>query len=56
GATGVKTGSTGNAGECLVFSASRDGRRLIGVLLNDTSTQGRFADAVTLLDWGFGLD
>ena len=50
GATGGKTGYTGKAGRCLVFSAQRDGMELIGALLNcptwfDTATQ--------LLDWGF---
>ncbi len=50
GATGGKTGYTGKAGRCLVFSAKRDGMELIGAVLNcptwfDTATQ--------LLDWGF---
>lgn len=50
GATGGKTGYTGKAGRCLVFSAERDGMELIGAVLNcptwfDTATQ--------LLDWGF---
>ncbi len=55
GATGIKTGTTPEAGYCLVFSATRDGHHLIGVVLNSTSDQRRFADAKTLLDWGFGL-
>ena len=50
GATGGKTGYTGKAGRCLVFSARRDGLELIGAVLNcptwfDTATQ--------LLDYGF---
>ena len=50
GATGGKTGYTGKAGRCLVFSAKRDGMELIGAVMNcptwfDTATQ--------LLDWGF---
>lgn len=50
GATGGKTGYTGKAGRCLVFSAERDGMELIGAVLNcptwfDTATQ--------LLDYGF---
>jgi len=53
GATGVKTGTTGNAGACLVFSAARNGRQLIGVVLNDPTDAGRFTDATALLDWGF---
>jgi serine-type D-Ala-D-Ala carboxypeptidase (penicillin-binding protein 5/6) len=53
GATGVKTGFTGNAGECLVFSAQRANIHLIGVLLDEPSDEARFSDAATLLDWGF---
>lgn len=49
-ADGVKTGTTGNAGKCLVFSATRQGQRLIGVVLND---RNRFGDAASLLRWGF---
>ncbi len=55
GATGVKTGTTPEAGFCLVFAATRNGHHLIGVVLHSTSEQRRFADAKTLLDWGFGL-
>ncbi len=58
GTTGVKTGYTGNALYCLVFSATRNGRRLIGVLLGEpdaTGDTGRFTDAIALLNWGFGV-
>jgi D-alanyl-D-alanine carboxypeptidase len=50
GADGVKTGTTDAAGECLVASASRDGHRLIAVVLGSTD---RYADATALLDYGF---
>jgi D-alanyl-D-alanine carboxypeptidase (penicillin-binding protein 5/6) len=53
GATGVKTGFTGNAGECLVFTAQRANTHLLGVLLDEPSDDARFSDAATLLDWGF---
>jgi len=53
GATGVKTGFTGNAGECLVFTAQRANTHLLGVLLDEPSDEARFSDAATLLDWGF---
>ena len=53
GATGVKTGFTGNAGECLVFTAQRANISLLGVLLDEPSDDARFSDAATLLDWGF---
>lgn len=57
GAIGVKTGFTLQAGYCLVFSATSGGQHLIGVVLNDSTTDPtrRFTDAVKLLDWGFAL-
>ncbi|HEY5003357.1 MAG TPA: transglycosylase domain-containing protein [Ktedonobacteraceae bacterium] len=57
GTIGIKTGSTQEAGACLVFSAVRDGQYLIGAVLHAgtiTSDQ-RFTDAAKLLDWGFTL-
>lgn len=55
GVTGVKTGSTQEAGACLVFSAVHDRQELIGVVLHaGTMAQDqRFSDATKLLDWGF---
>ena len=53
GADGVKTGTTGNAGACLVFSATRGDAHLLGVLLGDPNDGARYADARALLDWGF---
>ena len=51
GATGLKTGLTDNAGGCWLATATRNGRHLIAVVLNDT---GRSADdAATLLNYGF---
>lgn len=57
GAIGIKTGYTGEAGYCLVFSAVRNGQELIGVVLFSTNTNyhQRFRDAITLLNWGFDL-
>jgi D-alanyl-D-alanine carboxypeptidase (penicillin-binding protein 5/6) len=53
GATGLKTGLTGNAGGCWLATATRDGRHLVVVVLNAT---GRSADdAATLLDYGFSV-
>lgn len=49
-ADGIKTGTTGEAGACLVASASENGHRYIAVLLNDPA---RFADSARLLRWGF---
>jgi D-alanyl-D-alanine carboxypeptidase (penicillin-binding protein 5/6) len=59
GATGIKTGFTEEAGDCLVFSAYSNAHHLIGVLLHDGDTLAdadqRFVDAAKLLDWGFQL-
>jgi len=53
GATGLKTGLTGNAGGCMLATATRDGRHLIAVVLNATlhSTD----DATVLLNYGFSV-
>jgi len=53
GATGLKTGSTGTAKYCLSATAERDGMELIAVVLKGNSSDERFADARTLLDYGF---
>ena len=50
GADGVKTGYTVASGRCLVGSASRDGARLIGVLLNCNDVT---AAMINLMDYGF---
>lgn len=49
-ADGVKTGTTNEAGECLVASATKDGRQLVAVLLNSPA---RFQEAQALLEYGF---
>jgi D-alanyl-D-alanine carboxypeptidase (penicillin-binding protein 5/6) len=48
GADGVKTGTTDLAGECLVASVTRDGHRLLTVVLG---SQDRYADTRALLDF-----
>ncbi|MGE5578377.1 MAG: LysM peptidoglycan-binding domain-containing protein [Syntrophothermus sp.] len=53
GATGVKTGYASVAGYCLAASASRDGRNLIAIILNDRSSDARWWDAARLMDYGF---
>lgn len=50
GADGVKTGTTDEAGGCLVASATREGRRLISVVLH---SENRWIDSIRLLDHGF---
>ena len=49
-ADGVKTGFTDEAGLTLVASATREGRRLLVVLLD---APNRFDEARWLLDWAF---
>ena len=55
GATGIKTGDTQAAGNCLLFEASRNGLTLIGVTLgvngDDVAATGPVATQV--LNWGF---
>jgi serine-type D-Ala-D-Ala carboxypeptidase (penicillin-binding protein 5/6) len=55
GATGIKTGDTKAAGNCLLFEATRNGLTLIGVTLgtpgDDISVTGPVATKV--LNWGF---
>lgn len=53
GATGLKTGLTDNAGGCMLATATRGGRHLVVVVLNDTGRST--ADAATLLDYGFSV-
>jgi D-alanyl-D-alanine carboxypeptidase (penicillin-binding protein 5/6) len=48
GADGVKTGTTDSAGECLVASATRDGHRLLVILLG---SRDRYGEANALLNW-----
>ena len=53
GITGLKTGTTGDAGSCISATAERDGLSLIGVVLGCDSGKARFKDAAALLDYGF---
>lgn len=53
GITGLKTGTTSQAGSCITATAERDGLGLIAVVLGADSTDNRFADARALLDYGF---
>ena len=53
GCTGLKTGSTDEAGCCLSASAERDGMELVSVTLGSPNTDERFAAGRKLLDYGF---
>lgn len=53
GATGMKTGSTDEAGYCLVASATRDGNTSVAVVMGAKEENGRWEDASGLLDISF---
>jgi len=53
GANGVKTGFTGNAGRCLVASATRNDFNLISVILNCPTKAKRTANMKKMLDYVF---
>ena len=57
GAVGIKSGYTDGAGHCLLFEAVRNGRALIGVVLDSPATGPAAAaqDAERMLNWGFRL-
>jgi D-alanyl-D-alanine carboxypeptidase (penicillin-binding protein 5/6) len=55
GADGIKTGHTDEAGWCIAASATRDGRRIVVVVLGAPTEQARDAAARTLLDYGFSV-
>lgn len=53
GCTGLKTGSTSLAGFNLAATATRNELKLIAVVMKGETSQKRFDDAKTLLDYGF---
>ena len=53
GADGVKTGYTGKAGRCLVTSATKEGWRIISVVLNCPSRSARAQSSKDILDFAF---
>jgi serine-type D-Ala-D-Ala carboxypeptidase (penicillin-binding protein 5/6) len=59
GATGIKTGWTTAAGNCLLFAATRGREELIGVVLDSSKPDSpaglnaATSDAAALLNWGF---
>jgi len=57
GAVGIKTGYTDDAGHCLLFEAVRNGRTLIGAVLDSPATgvAAGAQDAARMLNWGFSL-
>ncbi|MFI3325768.1 MAG: D-alanyl-D-alanine carboxypeptidase family protein [Clostridia bacterium] len=53
GITGLKTGTTSQAGSCIVATASRNEMDIIAVVLGADNMTDRMADATKLLDYGF---
>ncbi len=53
GITGLKTGTTSQAGSCISATAERDGLSLIAVVLGCKTGTDRFSDAAAILDYGF---
>ena len=53
GATGIKTGTSKEAGSCICASAERNGLKLICVILGSESPESRTRETKTLLDYGF---
>lgn len=54
-ATGLKTGSTGNAKFCVSASAKKEEVELLAVIMGAEDSKSRFRDATTLLNYGFGI-
>ncbi len=53
GITGLKTGTTSQAGSCITATAERNGLSLVAVVLGSATGAERFTDAAALLDHGF---
>ncbi|WP_254853964.1 serine hydrolase [Halobacillus salinus] len=53
GVDGLKTGYTELAGNCFTGTASRDGRRLISVVMKSETRESRFQETEQLFDYGF---
>lgn len=51
--TGLKTGSTSNAGFCVSATAKKDDLELIAVIMHGETSKSRFLDATTLLNYGY---
>lgn len=53
GITGLKTGTTSQAGSCITASATKNSMSLVAVVLGSSSGTQRFKEAAMLLDYGF---
>lgn len=48
---GLKTGTSTMAGRCLIAAGRKNGKEVLCVIMNSSST-GRWSDAITLMDYG----
>ena len=53
GICGVKTGTTEEAGYCFAGAVVRDEGTFYSVVMNSPSSEQRFQDTVTLMDWAY---
>lgn len=52
-ATGLKTGSTSEAGFCLSATAEKEGVPMIAVVMGEPDSKTRMKDCIRMLEWGF---
>lgn len=48
---GLKTGTSTMAGKCLIAAGSKNGKKVLSVIMDSTSS-GRWSDTIALLDYG----
>ena len=53
GYDGIKTGTTDQAGACLVSTGERDGKRLIVIVLGSAASESRYTESRNLYRWGW---
>lgn len=55
GADGLKTGTTSAAGCCFTGTATRNGKRLVSVVMGESSTNMRYVDTIKMMDYCWDL-
>ncbi len=55
GTDGLKTGTTSAAGCCFTGTVSRDGKRLISVVMGSSSTNMRYVDTIKMMDYSWDV-
>lgn len=55
GTDGLKTGTTSAAGCCFTGTATRNGKRLISVVMGASSTNMRYVDTIKMMDYSWDL-